>query len=430
MTDRERLYWIWLSQRTHGGTSTVNTALRYFSSPEEVWLADKDTLAASGIEWRGRMDSFLDKDLSQAEKIAEYCDKNSIGIVTLQDYFYPERLKALANRPILMYYIGNFCDIDANPCVAVVGSRRPSRNGELSAKRISYDLAVGGAVIVSGLASGIDALAHKAALYAEKFTVAVLGCGVDRVYPEENRSLYGEICEKGLVISEFAPGTPPQARNFPIRNRIISGLSAATCVIEGGMSSGSLITAEHTIRQKKPLYTVPSSIFLTQASGSNHLLKVGARPLLTAFDLLYDLKGDFPDSISINVGEKSKNKAKNKKKSADNPDSEKTGFLFGGLKKKYSRDILPPEFEGAEQPAEAGVQAPEDRTENAPPRALSFDLSEDEKTVFEALTYQPKTAEELGLELSASKTLRILSGLEIKGLAESFAGGRYALADG
>ena len=200
--NNERLYLIWLSSVTPTGSVLPHTLLKYFSGAKAVWEADEASLADAPVDWKGRMSPLLNKDLSFAAKVLEYCEKNRVGIAAMGDHFYPQRLRNIQNCPLLLYYLGNFCDFDASPCVAVVGTRTPSPYGERAAKRLCVDLARGGAVLVSGLARGIDGLVARAALYCETFTAGVLGCGIDRAYPPEHRDLIAEVCEKGLVLTE------------------------------------------------------------------------------------------------------------------------------------------------------------------------------------------------------------------------------------
>lgn len=394
------------------GSITANTVLKYFRDPERIWRADREELEACDIEWRGKLESLLDKDLSRSESILDYCEKNSVGIATLADCFYPERLKSLADRPIVLYYLGSFCDIDASACVAVVGSRDASEYGIHAAKRISYDLARSGAVIVSGMALGIDAAAHSAAIYNKSPTIAVLGCGIDRIYPKENRNLYEEVYKNGLVITEFSPGTKPEGWHFPARNRIISGLSVATVVVEAAVGSGSLITAEYAIKQNRLLYAVPAGIFQPKAKGSNGLLKFGAKPLLDAGDLIDLLARDFKSVSRITPTAEKNVKPRKKKK--------KTGVFEGERRVSLGEEPIPPEYNGST------ASEKEQKTE---PMVSIFDLTDDERAVLSLLSGDPKSVDELASPFSTQKTVRILSSLELKGHASGFAGGRYALSE-
>ncbi len=415
-SDDALLEWIWLSCATLNAPVIANTLLKFFGSPHGVYEADEEQLEQAGCPPGVRLHSLLDKNLESARKILEYCREHSVGIVTLADFFYPERLKSLYNRPILLYYMGNFIDFDTAPCVAVVGARRPSEYGVRCAKRISYDLARAGAITVSGLAAGVDACAHKASLYNQSFTVGVLGCGIDVVYPKENRDLYEQVIQKGLILTEYPPSTPPVGRNFPLRNRIISGLSCACAVIEASSRSGALYTAEYALRQNRPLYSVPGSIFFEGSSGSNLLLTLGAKPLLSAKPLLDVLAQHCPDKIRRQGPSEPpppKKRIPRKKK------------LFSSQRDLAPEDAeLPPEFREEQRPATHDEP-------DAPPRRPGItQLNETQLKLFMKLSNQPVLPDELVDESFPVKTvLKTLTALEIKGFVQKHPGGKFSVID-
>jgi DNA processing protein len=204
------------------------------------------------------------------------------------DEAYPQRLKEIDQPPPVLYLRGELSTED-DWAVAIVGSRRVTPYGRQVTEEIASFLAANGVTVVSGLARGIDSLAHSAALKAGGRTLAVLGSGVDRIYPPENRSLAEQIFEHGAVLSDYAPGTPPEASNFPPRNRIISGLSMAVVVVEAGKTSGALITAEFAAEQGREIFAVPGNILAPQSKGTNKLIQQGALPLLSADDIMQTL---------------------------------------------------------------------------------------------------------------------------------------------
>lgn len=417
-SDEALLEWIWLSCATTNAPVIANTLLKYFGSAHGVYLADEEQLEQADCNLRGRMQALLDKDLENASSILAYCREHSVGIVTLSDFFYPERLKSLYNRPILLYYMGNFIDFDTTPCVAVVGGRKPSDYGVRCAKRLSYDLANGGAVTVSGLAAGIDACAHKASLYCNRFTVGVLGCGIDVVYPKEHRELYEQVIQNGLILTEYPPSTPPTGRNFPLRNRIISGLSCACAVIEASGHSGALYTAEYSLRQNRPLYAVPGSIFYEGCGGSNLLLTLGAKPLLSAEALLDELALSFPDKISrVAPAEEPapKKKVPRKKK------------LFSSQEElPADQASLPPEFR--EAPAESPQE--EAPTPPAQPRPGITELTKTQLKIYMKLSDTPILPDALvDEELNVKTVLKTLTALEIKGFIQKHPGGTFSVCD-
>ena len=418
LSDEQLLYWIWLSNATVNAPVIANTLLKFFSGPKGVYEADEDALEQVDCSLRGRMALLADKDLDRAQSILDYCREHGVGIVTLDDFFYPERLKSIYNRPILMYYLGNFIDFDASPCVAVVGTRKASDYGTRCAKRISYDLASAGAVTVSGLATGVDSCAHKASLYCNEFTVAVLGCGIDVVYPKENAELYAQVARNGLILTEYPPSTPPLKKNFPLRNRILSGLSCACAVIEASQRSGALYTAEYALRQKRPLFSVPGSVFFEGCRGRNALLALGAKPLLSAEPILALLGDSFPDRIRYRPGEDPPKPTKKKE-----PKKKK---LFSAKKEMdASAAAIPPLFEAPKE-----KPRPSEESEERPPRPDITCLNETQLKLYVKLSSRPLSPDELVDEDTPVKVvLKTLTALELKGFVKKHPGGRFSVTD-
>jgi len=419
----EVLYWLWLSLACRPGSVLPSTLLKFFGSPKKIHQADEDALRQVQTPFYGHEKDLLDKSLDRAESIFSYCKKNKIGILTPQDYFYPERFRVLPNKPIVLYYLGNFCDLDNRFTVGVVGSRKCSEYGIHAAKRLSYDLARSGAVICSGMAEGIDAAAHRAALYHGSFTVGILGCGIDRVYPKENAPLYEEVIRNGLLFTEYPPGTAPLGKNFPVRNRLISALSDAVLVVEGSEQSGALITAEDAMKQGKGLYAVPGSIFARNSAGSNFLLKVGAKPCLSAYDIVEDYRFRYPElKGALSLFGKPETKKKEKKK----PDLKKKirSYVFPGSLRAEEKEAVPPEYEFI-----LLDEAEEEKTHQTHASPLPT-LSEEERRIYSALGFEPVLADALVSDQnSVSEVMRIITKLEIKGLVQKVAGGKYVLTD-
>lgn len=426
MKDKELLLWLWLSIACRPGSVLPSTLLKFFGSPQKIYEAEIEDLEQVDTPFYGHEKDLMDKNLDRAKNILSYCRKNKIGIMTPEDYFYPDAFRVLPNKPIVLYYLGNFCDFDTRFCVGVVGSRTPSRYGLHAAKRISYDLCRSGAVIVSGMANGIDGAAHRAALYNGSFTVGVLGCGIDRVYPKENASLYEEVIRNGLVVTEYPPGTAPLGRNFPVRNRLISALSDAVCVIEGSEQSGALITAEDAMKQGKGLYTVPGSIFARCSAGSNFLLKVGAKPCLSAYDIIEDYRIKYPSlkgALPL-FGKAEEEKPKPKKKASLK--KKIRGYIFSGSQRtEEEKDPVPPKFDFI------FIDGDAEKKEKAPLEAPALpNLSEEEREIYSSLGYEPVLVDRLVTsERKASEVMQILTKLEIKGLVRKVPGGKYVLSD-
>ena len=237
-----------------------------------------------------------------------------IEIITFDSPLYPQKLSNINDAPPILYTLGNKTLLNHPVSISVVGARNASINGRKTASRIAYDLTNADVLIISGMARGIDSSAHKGSMYAKSQsgpTIAVLGTGVDIVYPKENDSLYNEIKEKGLIISEFPIGTQPQSNNFPRRNRIVSALSNGTLIVEATLRSGSLITARLALEQNRDVFAVPGSPNDARSLGPNSLIKEGAHLVESAQDIIDILK----DDPSIDITKQIKLSIDNKPKS-------------------------------------------------------------------------------------------------------------------
>lgn len=287
---------IWLSELGMG-TTKKNTLLKYFNSIENIYSASEADYRQSGIISQSDLEKLKNKDLDDAERIVEKCSIAGIRILSIEDDDYPFRLANIDDAPIVLYYKGNLPSFDTELAIAVVGPRKNTAYGRMATERLSYELSSCGAHIVSGLAMGVDALAHTSALLAEGSTTAVLGCGPDRIYPKANTNLYYEICARGCVMSEYPPGTPPIKFHFPQRNRIVSGLSVGVLVIEADSKSGALITARHAIDQGRDVFAVPGNIDVPTCVGTNSLIQSGAKLVTRGSDVLeeYRALGLFPN---------------------------------------------------------------------------------------------------------------------------------------
>ena len=253
-------HWLWLSSLRGLGSQTRLALLRRFGSPEDIYYADEgELLLTEGIK-REEAALLENKSLAAAEKILADCSRLGLRILTIQDAEYPGRLKNIYDPPILLYVKGRLPAFDEEAAVAVVGTRDCSPYGVACARKLGYGLASGGAVVVSGLAKGVDAEATHAALRAGGFAVGVVGNGLDIAYPHSSRALYEDIAAAGVLISEYPPGTEPARHHFPMRNRIISGLCVATLVVEAPEKSGALITAAAAVDQGRDVFAVPGPI--------------------------------------------------------------------------------------------------------------------------------------------------------------------------
>ena len=383
-------YWVWLSECRGISNQTRLALLRHFGSPEDVFYADAgEILLTEGIT-REQAKALEDHKLDKADKILADCQQLGLRILTIQDAEYPGRLQNIYDPPCLLYVKGRLPAIDEEAAVAVVGTRDCTPYGVACAEKLGYGLASGGAVVVSGLAKGIDAAASRGALRAGGVTVGVVGNGLDVHYPYESRYLYEDIAAAGALLSEYPPGAEPAGSHFPARNRIISGLSLATLVVEAPERSGALITAETALEQGRDVFAVPGPIDAPTSVGCNRLIRDGAGLVSDAWDILREYAERFPE--------------------------------------KLTRD------EAREQPAVLGYQARQ-KTEPKPvPPSLDVhksSLTDDQLALLRAMSdEEPALVDDL-IEQSGIPTRRVLSALtllEMEHMVTQHSGKRYTRA--
>lgn len=310
----KNLYWIWLSLKIGAGKGGFVELLSHFGSPENIYDADVSELLPFKKSPRDpKIAALLDKDLDKAYNIEKYCSKKHIEILKYGEAGYPILLTNLKNPPVVLYAKGKIKDLDKKVCIGVVGTRKLTEYGRQSAYKIGYELASAGAVVVSGMALGIDSVAACGALDARGKTVAVLGSGVDHIYPPSHKRLADEIARNGLLLSEYPPLEAPTRASFPTRNRIISGMSQGTLVIEANERSGALITAKDAILQGRDVYAIPGNINNSTSNGTNGLIKDGASPVTCAADILENYRYIYRENIDMSallrVGSRSELKA-------------------------------------------------------------------------------------------------------------------------
>jgi len=345
--------------------------------------------------------------LDIATDIVKYTEQNGVTVITYNDVRYPKRLKRIDNCPIVLYCKGDLGCLDELPSVGVVGTRRYSAQGERITKRISYDLSRSGFTIVSGLARGIDSFAHKAALYNKSKTVAVLGCGIDVIYPPENRELTLRMYENALVITEFAPGTRPLAWNFPARNRIISALSDVVFVAECTLKSGTIITADHAFEHNIPVCM--HDALCGDALG--YLKGKGAVSVTNSDDITCRLRERYPQLKPISELPKLEKLLPDEVVVTVSPLNP-----FKPSPKKKSDVIIKENI--------ISDPVPERKTEIIQPTTDVLD--EQEKAVLKLLEIKPMDIDQMAESgFDVSQLLRTLTILEIKGMVISVAGGKY-----
>lgn len=284
----DKKYWVGFNLIKGIGAVRMQGLVSYFGDLESAWRASPADLAGAGLGLKLIERVVQARENVDLDKVWERIEAQGIKILTWQDEAYPQRLKEIDQPPPVLYIRGEYLPDDLF-AVAIVGTRRVTPYGRQITEELSSFLAANGLTVISGLARGVDAIAHQSALKAGGRSIAVLGSGVDKIYPPEHRGLAEQMMERGAIVSDYAPGTPPDASNFPPRNRIISGLSLAVVVIEAGETSGALITAEFAAEQGREVFAVPGSILAPQSKGTNKLIQKGALPLLSVNDLMQAL---------------------------------------------------------------------------------------------------------------------------------------------
>lgn len=409
----KRKYWLWLSHTLGQGSRSATNLMRVFSEPSEIYGLEADKIKKKSPDTDTRIISKLTpRPLDEEEEILYWCDSNSVSVLTPDHDKYPKSLLHLQDAPMVLYALGDIEDIDDRMCCAIVGTRNMSDYGRDMAYKIGAGIADGGGVIVSGLALGIDGMAMAGALEAGGKCVAVLGCGIDRVYPKEHEHLLKKVVEHGMVITEYAPGVAPKGEHFPVRNRIISGMCQAVCVVEGNMRSGSLITARHALYQGRTLFAVPGQVGIENTEGSNFLLRNGARVATCAADILERFELMYPLTLRLDrfVPHRPSKEAEDKYLISGRGIRRKNEKTAKTEEKRENSPVFPPE-----------EKKPERKQVNLE------NLSERDMKVYEFMMPDvPMLADEIaecGLELP--DVMVALTMLEICGAVEAGAGGYY-----
>ena len=417
------VHWIWVATRSGVGDFNRRKLLGLYQTPERIFAADEAQLrSVVGLTEKGR-ESLLDKDLSGSEKILRQCTDKKIHVLTIQDAAYPGRLKNIPDPPVVLDYKGTLPEFDSIPVIGVVGTRSASPYGLTSAKRLGYQIASCGGAVVSGMASGVDGMAMKGALTAGGLVVGVLGCGADVVYPMSNRALFLDTERYGCILSEFPPETPPVGKNFPRRNRIISGLSCGILVVEAPEKSGALITARLAADQGRDVFTIPANIDNPAGKGSNQLLKDGAIPVENGWDVMSEYLAQFPELIR-RAGMDVKLRAYPNEIRRAAEEAEKRSAKVA---QKPKKPVSP------KPPKKEETKKVIDNTENEPYidlNKIESSLSADERAIVSCLKGGQRLVDDVIAEsgLAAGSVLASLTLLEVKGIVRRLPGRMIVLA--
>lgn len=351
----ENVYWVWLAESLGQGSRLSSKLLHIYGNAPVIYKMDILELLENPLfsdSERSAVKKYLSgRDLEQARRIVDACIRLKINIVTPESPEYPDNLRSLTDLPVVLYYRGNFPEWRDRLFVAIVGTRQMSDYGRKIAFSLGYGVALGGGVIVSGMALGSDSMAMAGAMETGAQTIAILGSGVDVIYPREHREMYYKILENGAVISEYPPGTAPMGHHFPVRNRVISGISDCTVVVEGSATSGSLITARCAAEQGRKIFAVPGKVGETGSEGPLTLLHANALPVSTAEDILAEYKFIYPHTVKVdyvhaqlrNINfENSSQTAMEKARIATRGESQYYGTgVYGGRSRDYKNSLSP-----------------------------------------------------------------------------------------
>ncbi len=400
-------YWIWLSIALNQSFKNTEKIINAFSNAKDVYNAEYGDYIEAGLS-EDLSQRLCDKSTEETNSIYSYCNRNGVVLIPYDSPSYPSRLKKISSPPILLYCRGTLPDIDDNVCIATVGTRRITDYGRREAYTICYDLASAGAVVVSGLARGVDSICHRASLDAGGRTIAVIGSGIDVVYPKENDELYAEICSNGgAVITEFIPGTPPLPQNFPTRNRIISGMSLGTLVLEADSKSGALITARQASAQGRDIFSLPGKVGELNSIGTNNLIKEGAKMITSAVDVLEEYECLFPHRIRI-----------------ENIPVSAKKFKTSGSTKPFASP-LPEAKKAPKEESKVSESTPIEPLEQSEQDTSSLD-PQTLKILMKMKRHQPITLDELvDDEIGITEIMIAMTMLEIGKFVSSLPGGRY-----
>jgi len=403
-------HWIWLSLRKGLAGQNAVRVLERFGTPELVHAADEEAYRMVDGLPDAAIRSLMNKSLDLADVVLGDCERYGIQLLTIQDSAYPERLKAIAQPPMVLYWKGRQFAFDNEAAIGMVGARQATPYGVQAAVKLSADLTRKGALVVTGMAQGIDASAVRGALKVGGPVVYVLAGGIDRVYPYYHKDLYEDVAAVGALISEYPPGTDHAGSHFPVRNRIISGLSVGVIAVESARSSGTLLTVNHALDQNREVFAVPGPIDAPQSEGTNRLIQEGcAKLIMEADDVLCEFVDKFPGKLRLGRGAS-----------------------------------LPPEAE--EQRLEGAAVVPESReprkTKEKPPQKGGEDvvyirwadckdkLTDDQRAVLLALDGGVVQADDLveRAQLPARRVLSALTVLQIQGYVAEESGKRFRAA--
>ncbi len=399
----DTVYWIWLSEALKPGEKTLELISYYDWNAEEIYKASVRDIFALGIYTLQKVKKFKAYPLENAIKSYNDAVSTGIKIITPRSEFFPEQLKKIDNAPLVLYLRGDEAVLKNELSISVVGAREASDYGCAVAKALSSALAAKGFTIVSGGARGIDSEAHFGALEEGGKTVCVMGCGLNVNYLAELNTMREKIAKNGAVISEYPPKAPASRTTFPVRNRIISGLTLGTIVVEAGERSGSLITARLALEQGKDVFAVPGDLVHSSFLGTNKLIRDGAIPVFSPNDILEEYYSEYYDKIV-----------------------DKTRFPDDEIIRRAQKYLLKHKQETAEK---MSANVNEKKNNEKVKREAPDYLTEEAKKIYAVLTNEPIHVDLLSEQsgLTVAQTLSALTELEVYSLVTALSGRRYTI---
>lgn len=390
-------FWLWLTTRKGMDANGALAVLSHFVTPERAYYADREEYDMLPLRPSQRQ-SLADKSMEKADRILADCERLGLRIMTHQDTDYPQRLKQIADPPIVLYIKGKTFCFDDEVAIGVVGSRQPSSYGEKYAERFGLELASGGALVVSGMAQGLDSCAISGALRGGGPVVSVLAGGVDVPFPPQNRYLMEDVAAVGALISEYPPGTPHMGYHFPRRNRILSGLSLGVLAVECRPFGGTMSTVGHALEQDRDVFAVPGALDAPMSQGTNLLIQQGAKLVTCGRDILEEYWDLFPEKLS----------------------------RARPLSPEAAKERL--EQVKRTTPVREEKQEPKQPEREFIPRAKQQEMfTDDELSILSTLGQQERTVDQVVelTQMSARRVLSAMTMLQVRGLAEEKPGGRF-----
>ncbi|MCI8622372.1 MAG: DNA-protecting protein DprA [Provencibacterium sp.] len=379
-----KIYWIWLQQVFSPGSHRINALFGKFSTAQAIYELGREGWIDSHAFTERELERLAAASIEKAQAVFLRAQELNCQVITPEDPLYPVRLRHIYAMPAVLYVKGDISQVDQELIISMVGTRSCTEYGLRAAETLAGQLAKRGAVIVSGLAAGIDTAAIQGALHASGKAYAVTGCGIDIAYPAQNRKLMEWMCQYTAVITEYPPATPPYPGHFPQRNRLISGLGLGTVVVEAGEGSGALITAGHALEQGKDVFGVTARMEDSRSSGVFNLIRAGAKPVFSAEDVLEEYRHLFSERAE---------------KETVNPT--------------------------------AGTPAPQEKPEPGRTKEAPEWLDETGRVIFEALEARPASVQAIAARtgLGVGELLPALTELEIEGIVCSGPIGQFRLAE-